>query len=182
MWKFVIAALSVQAFLLAGCADPEISLASFQRQRIDGVSLPAVYDAAERAVADRFRISGRDRSAGLIHGTTFETGVVAASGRMGSPPRVRRLAEVRLRQEGSGVEVFCRVSVQENATDSVRILRSEHGTYDEPHQTPADREAGTTESQNTVWRNRRRDRGMEREILESVRDALGGVAASDKRG
>ena len=91
---------------------------------------------------------------------------------MGSPLHTRKLVEVQVLQHDSDVEVLCRVFVQENTTEAVRMLTRERGAYDQPYNTPAERDAGTTRAQNTVWRNRGRDRATERQIMASIREIV----------
>ncbi len=165
-------------FLLGsfGCQGPAVNTVSFQRQRLDAASHETAYAAAERAVGERFRVSGRDPQNGVIRGTAYESaGHVASRGVLGERLTLvgaRRTVTVRVRDVSGDVEVYCRVRVQENTADSVRMLTRENTISDQPHDTPADREAGTSRAQNAVWKNRSRDRAMEREILASIREIL----------
>lgn len=163
----------------AGCTQTAFQTVSvsYQRQRLRTTDYHAVFDAAERAVRESFRIAERDRDAGIIRGEqryadVRPDGLRVISESVGAPLRARKVAEVRLRRHDSDIEVLCRVFVQENTTDAVRMLTREHGVYDQPYDTPADREAGTTRAQNTVWRNRRRDRSTERQLMASIREIV----------
>lgn len=176
-----IASLFLIVTSSAGCTEPAPNTISFQRQRLSGVSYRTAFDAAEQAVRERFRVSDLDAGAGVIRGESRRTaGPVDPDPRrarllsdpLGVSRQVRRLAEVRVRRDGPEIELFCRVRVQENQADTVRMLRREYGVRDQPTDTPADRDAGTTEAQNAVWRDRRRDRDMERSLLASIREFI----------
>ncbi len=169
---------------LSGCLEPEANTVSFQRQRLADVSYQVAFDAAAQALGERFHVSHRDAATGVIRGESRRTAddrdpepadVRPLSAPLGVPRRFRRVAELRVRRDGDGIEFSCRIRVQENRADTVRMLRREHGVYDQPYDTPIDRDAGTTEAQNTVWRNRRRDREMERSVLSAVREIIGDV-------
>lgn len=181
--RWIIGAASV-GLVWSGlaCSEPAVSAVTYQRQSLPGVTFDAAYAAGERALAERFRVTDRDREAGTIGGED-RTAVIQADGSRvlsdaaGTPRRARRIAELRVRSEGSDTEVYCRVFLQENQSGAVRMMTSEHRGEDQPFETPADRDASTTEQQNAVWRNRSRDRVMERQILESVREIVGKPAA-----
>lgn len=146
---------------------------SYQRQRLRTTDYQAVLDAAQRTVREGFTISDSDHDSGIIRGEQRRTdGTSSRTTQVGSPLRTRKIAEVRVVQHDSDVEVLCRVFVQENTTDAVRMLTREHRGYDQAYNTPAERDAGTTRDQNTVWRNRGRDRVTERQILASIREIV----------
>jgi hypothetical protein len=81
----------------------------------------------------------------------------------------RRFAEVRITGSGDEFKVHCKVVVEEQASESYRLLAFERGGDDVPgHQSAIDRDAATTAEQNTVWRVVRRDKTAEREILDRI--------------
>ncbi len=171
---FVLAALGS-----AGCGGPEVNTVSFQHQTIQAVSFDSAFAAAESAVGERFRISERNPRTGTIRGVAHETSVDATwepGERRLVPVRARRSATVRVREGDGRVDIYCRVQVQENTADTARMLKRENTVFDQPHDTPADRDAGISREQSAVWRNRRRDRAMEREVFASVVEILGGSA------
>jgi len=190
MSKRILAALFLAGPLMSGCATPEGSPIQYQRQQLPNVSYQVVFEAAERAVGERFGVAKRDAAAGLLEsrpqeGTVDGSGTRIISDKFGTPRQGRRVTEVRVVRDGPNVEVLCRVQVQELETEPFRVMQRERGVYDRPSDTPADSEAGTTPEQNAVWVTRRRDREMERQILESVAewvDRLQGEEAKSKVG
>lgn len=184
--KWEVNVVSVRGLLIGGmlwicgwgCNLPSQRGVAFQRQRLQGVSYSAAFDAAERALLEHFRIELRDPEAGILRGAPAETVLGAErsgliSDTLGTPRRSRRLALLRIHADGDDVEITCRVLLQQNEAAAFRVLHRGWGVEDQPTETAADREAATTMEQNTVWRTKRRDRAMERLILASIRDQLG---------
>ncbi len=162
---------------IPGCNAPAVNARFGQRQRLTGVSYAVAFDAARRALAERFHITDSDPEGGTIRAEqqnirvdADRTGLLGDA--LGTPRPARRVAQVFLRRTEDAVELHCRVIVQENQADAVRLLTREHRAYDRPYDTPADRDAGTTRQQNAVWRDLNRDRSMERQILASVRELI----------
>lgn len=174
MRRSVFRCIPVLAIIAAGCKVQQPPSVVFQRQRFDGVSYRSAFDAAERALGERFAIEARDPAAGILRARpvpeTLDPSGRRISDRVGHPGAGRRLAELRVQQEGSYVDVYCRVLIQELETERFRMAERQRGVYDQPTDTPADTEAGTTPEQNAVWVNRSRDRDMERQILRSVEE------------
>ncbi|NOT02066.1 MAG: hypothetical protein HOP29_15750 [Phycisphaerales bacterium] len=150
---------------------------SYQRQRFMGVEFAAAMAAAERAVGEHFAIAERDADAGVVRSEPTEGGAGEAGDpahvNLGTPSRARRLAEVRVVRDGDEIEVLCRVQLQQLETDPFRSRQYDRGTFDEPTDSPAERDASTTPEQNALWQTRRRDRMMERAILAAVAEQLG---------
>ena len=157
----------------------------FQRQRLRNVPYRAVLDAAEQALGRHFRIEQRDDDAGIVRASPAEsvldpTGTRIISDRLGTPRHARRVAEVHVRVDGPYIDVYCRVLVQELETARFRVMERERGVYDQPTDTPAEGEAGTTPEQNAVWLNRSRDRVMERQILAGIQARVRRPPAEDE--
>ena len=181
MRRLVFRWIPVVAIIAAGCKVQQPPSVVFQRQRLDGVSYRSVFDAAEQALRERFAIETRDPGAGILRARpvpeTLDTSGRRISDRVGAPKSGRRVAEIRVQQEDSHVDVYCRVLIQGLETERFRMAERQRGVYDQPTDTPADTEAGTTPEQNAVWVNRSRDRDMERQILRSIEQF---VRASDR--
>ncbi len=172
--------LAVVAIVLAvgavGCESPAPRSGSYTPQRLRAVTPAEAFAAAEQVLSEDFQIATRDPSLGLLRTAHVESRERSADqpirGTLGSPKRVRKYSEVRIEPAGDGVNVWCKVVVEENQSDAYRMFHQEHALSDIPSDTPADREGGTTAAQNTVWKVKRRDRAMERQIRRSIRNLL----------
>jgi hypothetical protein len=168
------------AVLMAGgCAAPGPSHSRHAFMHLASTHRAAVFSAAELALVElEYRIDRRDVGQGLLIGITMsELGggqITDRRARLSSGANVRRMAEVRIEQDGDAVSVYCKVIVQEQTTQAHRLFAHDRTEYDTPNSTPIEREAGTTTRQNTVWRTIRRDRASERKILAAItaRDTL----------
>jgi hypothetical protein len=137
------------------------------------VSYRTAFAAAEQALQRYFVIETRNPAAGILRARPVESkldssGTRIISDAMGGSRTGRQLAEMRVQQEGPDVDVSCRVLIQELETERFRMAERQRGVYDQPTDTPAEVEAGTTSEQNAVWVNRARNRELERRILETV--------------
>ena len=154
------------------------------RQR--SVSLAAAFEAAERAVSERFRVMVADRAKGLVRSAPVWAEAAPSperiGDRLGRPRRVRKTVEVRVEPEGDGVSIGCKVLIEENQAGAHRLFSREHGLSDVPSDTPADRGAAATLEQDAVWRVTGRDRALERQICQSIRELLDEAAGSSSGG
>lgn len=149
----------------------------FQRQRLHNVSYREAFEAAEQALGEYFLIANRDVRSGVIRAVPSPAaqpipGARIISNTLKTPRHARRIAQVHLRTDGPYVDIFCRVQLQELETAKFRAMERERGAYDQPADTPADAEAGTTPEQNAVWVNRSRDRALERRILAAISEKV----------
>ena len=170
-----VTALLITAGLACNPRNPNPVV--FQRQRLRNVSYRNAFDAAEQALAEHFLIAHRDLQAGVIRAAPSPIAQAAPGTRIISDTlrnsrHVRRAAQVRLRADGPYVDVYCRVQLQELETARFRVMERERGVYDQPTDTPADAEAGTTPEQNAVWVNRSRDHALERRILAAIHERV----------
>lgn len=133
----------------------------------------AAIQKIEQALRDHgFDIATRD----LIEGVLVTHPIMGGSPedarrgvrRIGSPARLRRVATVRIEETSEGAKVFCKVVVQELATEVYRMRAQDEGWSDSPATTAIDQEGATTREQNTVWQTIRRDKRLERDILSTV--------------
>jgi hypothetical protein len=125
-------------------------------------------DTAEAAVvAAGFQIDKRDAVAGALTSLPNEGPSTDSTRR--ARARTRRVAEVRLVESGDGVKVYCKVMVQELASGAYGLYAQDRATTDSPGEyTAINRDAATTQQQNTVWRTVRRDKMVERAILDRI--------------
>lgn len=171
-------AIGLCVLLVSGCAEPAATSLNFAVREVPGAGTDAVWSAAVDAVREQFRIARMDRSAGRIETAPIETQEAGQSGRagdvLGAQRRVRRLADVRVQEADGIVEVYCKVLVQQYESDERRLFARDKYASDIPSETPADQESATTAEQNAAWRDRGRDKVLERQILESILERVGG--------
>ena len=85
------------------------------------------------------------------------------------PTRVRRIVRLYVRKTDTGATVMCNVQLQ-RADTARRAAFDQQGQYsDVPRDTPIDRGEGLTRSQLTHWTDIGRDRDVERQIRQEVR-------------
>ncbi|UCG15821.1 MAG: hypothetical protein JSV19_11055 [Phycisphaerales bacterium] len=171
-----LAAAWLVGLWVAGCASPAPSKLNYGMMRIESASRAEVMPAAEQAVREHFRIATTDPAAGVIEAHPLEgsePGRTRRAGDMlGAHRRVRRVAQVRVVDAEDGVNVFCKVLVQQYESDERRLFAREHALSDTPIETPAAAEAATSAEQNATWRARGRDKVLERQILQAIDERI----------
>lgn len=130
-------------------------------------------DAAEIALTELgFAIARRDLRTGTLVSAPSEPTEgdlrEAHARRISSDTPVRRIAEVRVEGAAEGTQVFCKVSVQKQVTQSYRLFQAAHSATDAPGETAIDRDAAGTAAQITVWQTVSRDKVAERAILAAI--------------
>ena len=165
--------------LLSSCAAPLPTPMDYTVRHMQQRDRNAALDAAEAALIDLgYKIEQRDPAEGVI--TTQP--VVAQTGLDSTRPaslssrgNARRIVEVRVQIEGGVTKVFCKVLIQEQTTQAHRMFAADRTGSDTPGDyTAINRDAATTNEQNTVWRTLRRDKSAERDILKAVTGRTGG--------
>lgn len=161
----------------------------FASRRIDGTSLTDVQPIAERVFRSYFSIdrtvsSGTDLVAFPTDAKVREVGgrgeepVAEEAGEPAprdtvgdvigvSPRRYRRMAELRLSATGNGVMAQVRVMFQRLTTAERTAFARERGD-DRPTDTAIDRLGPETSAPREEWRDDRRDRKVEQEILNAI--------------
>lgn len=91
-----------------------------------------------------------------------------------APRRYRRVAEMRLLPGEDRVLVQVRVAVQRLSTTERAAFARERGD-DRPTDTAIDRLGPASPAAREEWREYRRDRGMEREVLDAIQAGLSPV-------
>lgn len=170
----LLSALCVGVLTLTGCESPGPTPLEYGVRSVAKRERVAMLDTAEAAlVAAGFQIDKRDAVAGVVTSLPDESSTTDRSGR--TRARTRRVAEVRFADGGDAVKVYCKVMVQELASSAYGLYAQERATTDSPGEyTAINRDAATTEKQNTLWRTVRRDKMVERAILDQI---LGSDAA-----
>lgn len=162
---------------LGGCATQTLTAANFAVRHFENGDRAVFLSAAVAALEETgYEASpGESDSGRLVSVPRFNVAGDRPTGRapqISSKSLTRRIAEVRVEESGDRVSVFCRVLVQEQTTRAHRMLAFDQSGSDSPAITPIEREAATTERQNTVWQTIRRDRSTERRILAVIGERL----------
>jgi hypothetical protein len=171
MQRFLLVA-GVLTYCLPGCGQPAASPLTHSTRLIEKADRQAVFDAAETALLEQgYRIDRRDPAAGLLQtlpleGTPADPSLREGFG--GSRSVTRRKAEVRIEVEPDGTRANCKVAVQRLSRPAHRFVGRDRYGMDTPDETPIDRDAATTEEQNTIWQTTHRDKAMERAILDAI--------------
>ncbi|MCH8146799.1 MAG: hypothetical protein IH987_02260 [Planctomycetes bacterium] len=158
---------------LGGCATQAPTAANFSVRHFENGDRDVFLAAAAAAFEQSgYETSPHDPDTGrLVSAPRFDVAGDQPSGRastLSSKSLMRRIAEIRVEQPGDRVSVFCRVLVQEQTTRVHRMLAFDQSGSDSPATTPIERDAATTDRQNTVWATIRRDRWTERRILAVI--------------
>ncbi len=156
-----------------GCVSAGVSLLNYSVRHVQGGDPAAAFAVAQVALINLgYKIDKSDRATGVIVTrpipTTASAERIHARTRLRSSSRLRRLVQVRIAQGPGVINVYCKVALQEQTTEAHRMFRRDHAISDVPGETPIDREAATTEEQNTVWQTVGRDKAAERRILDTI--------------
>lgn len=162
--------------ILSGCATTAATPVNYSIRPVAERNVESVLDAAEAALVENgFAIALRNAKERTI--TTVPVVETADPGDTSLRSRLRRqtrkLADIRVEQVSDETRVFCKVAVQQQTTETHRLMASDKSSSDLPHDTPIDRGAYSTPEQNTVWETIRRDGAAERAILASITKRVG---------
>ena len=183
----IASALLPLACVASGCSEPAspgpaIDSESWSRDRLDGVTPQDAFAAAQFAAAQWFRLD--DVRPGQFRLTTApnESDERGGTGRLRDetirlPARVRRIATMRVIQQGDASVAECRVTKQRLDTGDYRTLTPTRTFSEHPADNPLPAGASVTAAQSEAWTDVGRDRLMERRILEVVRERLGVLGA-----
>lgn len=169
----VVATLAAMTLFVTGCATTPAAPLRYGVRRIQGAERSAMFASAQQVLVDLgYPLDRVDAASGVIttRATQVEPGTLLQRqrSRLSSPGRGRRIAEVRVVQGDSGIDVFCQVVIQRLTTEAHRMFEYESPDSDVPNQTAIERDAATNIEQNTVWQTIRRDRGAELRILDGI--------------
>ena len=142
-----------------------------------GARLMAPSQAGTYAMQQWFRGVDPRPSCGLIRGLATEYTQSGGTERIrdviGFPNRMRRRGTLSIQPLGDGCRLICRVDRERLDTSDHRIFRQQRSINDLPNQTPIERDAGLTASQEQAWTSLPRDRALEQDILELIRSRTG---------
>lgn len=163
----------ILAAQLAGCAASGPSASTFSLRHLPDTTVGGAFNASESAlVSQGYSLDRRDPASGILVTQPVESESRERYGnqarRLGTEGRRRRIVTMHTSEVQGGVNVFCRVMIQEQSTQVYQFLAETNRTSGSEETTAIDRDGATTARQNTVWRNVDRDRPAERAILEAI--------------
>jgi hypothetical protein len=158
---------------LVGCAAPGPTALTHSVRSVRPDERATLWTSAQAALmAEGFTLDRVDQNDGIITARPMEVSahqeIARGPARLGRQNPIRRVAEVRLSPTADGLGVYCRVSIQEQATEAYRLLAAGAAGSDVPDQTAIERGAGATPEQDSVWQTVRRDKMAEQRILEAI--------------
>lgn len=174
---------------LAGCSDFGGSGLGGERTEgwsqitLPNVSRDAAFEAGVHAMRQWFRLDDVSADSGVIRSAASEYDQKGGTGRIrdaaiGYRNRMRHQATLIITDQGTGCVVQCCVAVQRLDTADHRVFRDNSRFQDYPNETPIDRDAGISSSQDQVWTDMPRDRKLEQEILGVIRNRVAGPPRS----
>jgi hypothetical protein len=156
--------------------------------RLPGADRQEAFAAAATALRSQgFRIAEADEDLGRIQTHPLESSARDGTDRLHEaavkvPSRVRRIATVYIRQSEGAFIAHCRVQLQRLDTAQQDVFARQREFADVPSETPIDLGAGMTTGQTETWTDLRRDRMMERQILQAIRERTVGSSATTAAG
>lgn len=171
---------------LVGC-NAEGDGARFQSRMIPDADPDSVARAAEVVLRREFgRLASESTRRRLltephVYSTTSDSG--AARDLYRGPSTLRSIATLLVTSRDSGSLTQVRVDVEREDTARSEAFQPEsYRLSDAPSRTALERDAATSTRQNTVWTFVKRDRKLERAILDEIADRLGGPTPSAGEG
>jgi hypothetical protein len=170
--RIAVVTFTPTLLLVAGCALGGDSRGSAARE-FEAVTPDDVFAAAIPILRSEFRRLEIDHEARRIVSAPVEFRTAADTGTardlIGAESEMRRVATFSVGRRGAGALARLRIDVERRDTAHRRV-RQYHGSRlsDAPGQTAIERDAATTEAQNTVWTRVRRDRALERALLSEL--------------
>lgn len=166
-----LASLVAVAAGSAGCAE-DLETRQFQT-RLVSADADTALQAAEVALRREFPRVTVDRAARRITSEPLEYTTATDSGTSRDLVRgassMRRVATCSVSPRGERSVLRLRIDVQRQDTARRDVVQPEQGRIsDTPGYTPIERDSATTREQNAVWTYVRRDRQLERAILEEI--------------
>ena len=171
--RLLVSSVTILCVYLGGCAASGPSTANFSVRHLPDADVSQAFGDAEAVLLGQgYALERRDPASGMLVTHPIETAYRERYGnqarRLGTEGRLRRFAAMHTSEAPGGVNVFCRVTIQEQSTQVYRFLAESNRAGSSEESTAIDRDAGTTARQNSVWRNVDRDRTAERALLEAV--------------
>jgi hypothetical protein len=175
-WR-VAACVALPAFsLLAGCRG-ELEVEPHQSCVIAAAGADEVLLAGARILQREFGRVRIDREARRVETEPVEFRTTRESGTARDlyrgPSTMRKLAHLQVSRRGADAIARLRIDVERQDTARVANLHLPTGRFgDSPAYTPIERDAATTDRQNTVWTKVRRDLRQERALLDELRESF----------
>jgi hypothetical protein len=160
----------------SGCAEGTGTPESMQQRVIQDADPEEVLAAAAQLLKREFGRTRMERGSRVIEAGPLEYTTERESGTardlVGGRSTMRRVANFSVGQVGAGTIARLRVDVERRDTERQMIMRPHaYRLSDNPGQeTPIEADAATSSQQNTVWTRVRRDRALERALLDELRE------------
>ena len=182
---WVAVALLATCLMGAGCESAGLSARNFTVRRFAQVEHASVFSAAALALRESgYQIDQQQSRPDVLRtyplDPTSESDVAASDGfwtglvrgrpgaLLGRRRARRNVATTHVRRTEDTITVYCRVEIQERATEAHRLWTGRRRLSDLPTDTPIDRDEGTAPEHSAVWRKVRRDKTRERSILDII--------------
>ncbi len=173
MARMMLFALAAPALVQVGCTQG-LATSAFQSRTIPEAETAELFEQGAVVMRREFGRVLLDRERLIIiaapHRYTETRDSGTASGLVGVPSTMRRSATMRIRKRGAAAVAELRVEIEREDTRRRVAFRQESRLTDAPSHTPIESDAATTERQNTVWTLVRRDRTLERGLLNELRE------------
>ncbi len=179
-----IAAVAITATLLTGCVAND-ARARLHQLAIDGEP-EAVLAAGATILQREFGRVALDKDANRITTAPFVYTTASRSGTAsdlyGGRTTMRRTALFEVSRRSEQTLARIRIDVERQDTRRRRVVHPQgHRLSDDPgHDTPITQDAATTEKQNTVWTEVRRDTRLERALLRELQDLFARRSAAEE--
>ncbi len=162
--------------LLAGCTA-ETEFATSQSRLLDEPDAVRVREVAQsvlRSAFPRLRVA-RDGGSIVCEPVEYRASRDSGSARdlVGAASTLRRSGVLNLSSQAGRTLARLRVDIERRETSQRAAFPSQDTRLgDSPAQTAIERDAGTTQTQNQVWVRVRRDRALERALLDDLQSRL----------
>ncbi len=155
---------------MGGCAATEPGTT----RPMGAVAYQVAFANGRQVMAQYFSVEHSNPETGVIRSRPMLVDEPQGERLLGSSP-ARKLATLRLRQEGGQVVAHASIAVQREGSASQRQFNPAANPYDGvPNKSPARIEAANTPEQVEAWQTVRYDHATEREMLDDLYDSLHG--------
>lgn len=173
------------AFSLSGCIEPtqpsraRTATAGWTPLQLPGVSRDNAFEAGIYAVKQFIPSVTTSVNDGVVESVWVEYEQRGGTGRIRDEAikyknRLRHRIVLAVTPAGSGSSAQCQVSVQRLDTTDHRMFNQQSQFDDRNDQTPIDQDAGVSASQSEAWTDLPRDRDLERQVLDVLRNRVAG--------
>ena len=167
---------------LSGCGR-ELEMTQQQSRVVAATDADQVLLVAADILRREFGRVRVDRVAGVVESAPVEFNTTRESGTARDLYRgrstMRRAACLSVGERGGAVVARLRIDIERQDTARALAQPPTQRVSDQPAYTPIERDAATTERQNTLWTKVRRDRRLERALLEELCEEFAPPAAEE---